>query len=1037
MMQCPTCGAPLAESGRFCPACGTPVSSAQHGGETRKVVTVVFCDLVGSTALSGRLDPETLRTVTLRYFDLMRQRIEAHGGTVEKFIGDAVMAVFGVPVMHEDDARRAATAALDMLRSLDAYNAELDRTLGVRLDVRIGVNTGEVVATADASMRQALVSGEVVNVAARLEQNAPAGTVLVGAATREAAGGTLDLRPTGPLSLKGKDGPVTAYRLLGVGPDDPRLVRRFDVPFVGRDRELAWLRRIGAEVAGGAGARLMLVCGEAGLGKTRLVSEWQSADGRPAVHFGSGRCRPHRDQGTLAPLADALQQILEDPVARASMLRDESAAPALQALLSGLFQDGMPTASVADTCVAVAAVVGGLAAHRPVVVCVDDCHWADPVLLDVLDWLCGALTASAVLVVCLARPEMLEWWPRWAEDRPGLERLVLRPLAAEQTAVLAAHLVEVGMHAATGPVLERAEGNPFLLEQLLAVLREDTPRDRLPLTVHALLAARVDALPAAERAVLDHAAVIGRDFDEETLAHLAEPDPDGPPGGGVRVAVRALARRRLVEPVRRPGAAGTGYRFSSLLIHEVTYQGMPKRVRAQVHQRLSGILHARGAGPAVTGGHLERAYGYRVDLGLRDEETERVRQDAARSLAEAGRTALARADLSWSANLLERANGLSRPGEPVWTRAAQALAEAYLATGRGTEGGELLRRVLAAARQAGDAPAAAHARLYLAVLDPGPAMAEPARVARESVRVFRHAGDDLGLARAYLRIAQEQQFLGRHAAAEELLEVSLRHCERAAAEPERAMALGALGISLWLGPVPAGTGAGRGTALLAGDGGSRGVVRLALNCPLAVLFALQRRTAEAAGCLAVAEELAGDLGYVEAAAFVPIFAAQVQSLAGRLDDAERLLRQAIAACRRMNDTALLPGASRDLARVLLRMEKVAEVAAFAPLPRNDRAPSDAADGYGIRARLAAVHGRSGPALRLAERAVAQARRTDSPVVRAVADLDLAETCRLLDLPDRAVPAADRAREAFQGKGHLVGVDWTAGFGPARGRDEGW
>ncbi len=524
-MQCTGCDAALPGGARFCPACGTASPPGEHAraapAETRKVVTVVFCDLVGSTALSGRLDPEILRHVTLRYFTLMRQRIEEYGGTVEKFIGDAVMAVFGVPVLHEDDARRAAAAALGMLDALDGYNQELAATYGVRLDVRIGVNTGEVVATTDASVRQALVSGEVVNVAARLEQHAPAGAVLIGAATQEAAGGSVVVEPTGPLRLKGTDGETIAYRLLAVRPDDPELVRRFDVPFIGREAELAALRGIADRVTREAAARVALISGEAGIGKTRLVRRWLGGPGGPDARHGAGRCHPFRHRGSLSPLADALRQLLDRPAVRRAVTSSPEAAPALPVLDHGLLADGMPAPSLGDACAAVVRVLRAAARDGTPVLVLDDCQWADAALPDVVDRIAAALSDSPVLFVCAGRPELLE--KRWGGPGESPDRVVVPPLAPHQSTLLAARL---GASAPVDPgaaarAVERAEGNPFVLEQLLAVIAENGAGARLPLTVHALLTARIDALPRAARGTLDRAAVVGRDFDAATLAELA------------------------------------------------------------------------------------------------------------------------------------------------------------------------------------------------------------------------------------------------------------------------------------------------------------------------------------------------------------------------------------------------------------------------------------------------------------------------------------------------------------------------------------
>lgn len=448
-MKCPRCPEPPPDGAAFCPGCGTACVAAAGSAtaEERRVVTVVFCDLVGSTALSGRLDPETLRTVTLRYFALMRARIEEHGGTVEKFIGDAVMAVFGVPVRHEDDAHRALSAARGMITGLDGLNAELEREHGVRLAVRIGVNTGEVVVSVDPAARQALVSGEVVNIGARLEQHAGPGEILIGPATLRAAGPSAVTESAGALSLKGVDAPVPARRLVGLHEDDPERVRRFDTPFIGREQELAELRLLLRKLAVDPRSHLVTVYGEAGLGKTRLLREWL----RDCPAYGEGRCRPYGETGTLAPLAEAVRQVLaavgEDAGLAGLPVHERiEAEQALRLLRSGLLADGTPSPSADDTLMALACLLDGLSRERPVVLVLDDCHWASAPLLDMAERLLDELDRSAVAVVCAARPELLEAHPGWGSGRMRSASLMLTPLTREEAALLAGELIEVAAH---------------------------------------------------------------------------------------------------------------------------------------------------------------------------------------------------------------------------------------------------------------------------------------------------------------------------------------------------------------------------------------------------------------------------------------------------------------------------------------------------------------------------------------------------------------------------------------------------------------
>ncbi|MFJ3231115.1 adenylate/guanylate cyclase domain-containing protein [Streptomyces sp. NPDC086787] len=1008
-MTCSACACALPSGARFCPSCGAPCASAATEAtdgartESRKVVTVLFCDLVGSTALSGDLDPETLRSVTLRYFELMRGQIESHGGTVEKFIGDAVMAVFGVPLVREDDARRALAAALAMTAALDSLNAELDTTLGVRLNVRIGINTGQVVSGSDASARQALVSGETVNVAARLEQNAGPGRILIGPYTLRSAGPAVRVEPVGPLSLKGKSEPVQAYRLLGLGEDDPEAWRRFDVPFVGRSAELASLDAALAEISDGRGARRVLVHGEPGMGKTRLLREWLGAG---AFRSGVGRCRLYGGRGSLGPLGDAVAALTEAAPPAPGV------TDALRVLSAGLLLDGTPSPSLDDTCAALVRLLTALSVSGPVVLAVDDCQWAGPLLLDVLERLVRELGQAAVLLVCAARPELLESRPGTAE---GLVRaLPLGGLSHEESAALAAGLADVSAHgsAAPGRLLERAGGNPLHLEHLVAAAAEAGSRDELPPTVQALLGARIDALEPHDRAVLDQASVLGREFAASELADLC-----GSPAG-VRAALPRLGRRLLVEP-----GGEMSFRFSSGLVQEVTYTCMSKRARAEGHERAAELPSVRAAGQAAVGVHLERALGYRVELGRLDDRTEALRGRAAEALGRAGAQALARSDLHRAEDLLTRAVALYRTGQPGRPGAVRRLGEARSALGRADEGRGLLREVRASSA---DPVEAAHARLALAVLGDGEDES-PAAAAEVVLPVFESARDELGQARACLRLAQRDQALGRHEDADRRLTRTLSHAVRADGEPERAAALGAIGVSLWRGPVPTAEARTRCRALLDEHGGGRRTVRLTLNCPLAVLLALQERWSDARECLAEAAQVAGELGYAETEVVLPLFGAMVEAPAGQRAKALALLDSAAAAARRLGAAALLDSVGLEAARLHLDGGDVSAAAdALGRIRRGgDRTHAEAAEFDGLSGRVAAARGSRAAALRLAARAVRTAARTDSPVVRALARLDQAHALRVLGLAGPAAEAARAAGAVFTAKGHLPGVRWAA------------
>ncbi|MFC8761622.1 adenylate/guanylate cyclase domain-containing protein [Streptomyces sp. NPDC057193] len=1158
-MPCASCRSPLPPGARFCPSCGSPstpgpVMATPTG---RKVVTVLFCDLVGSTALSGALDAETLRSVTLRWFDLMRQRIEEQGGTVEKFIGDAVMAVFGVPAVREDDARRALAAALAMREALAGLNARLEEAVGVRLEMRIGVNTGQVV-TGSATLRQAMVSGEAVNVAARLEQNAAAGEILIGPDTLAAAGPGVRTVETGPLLLKGKSDRVPAHLLLGVDEEEgPEALRRFDLGFVGRSREIGLLDEALAQVVRTRRAGRLVVGGEAGQGKTRLVREWihratsargatgaaltatiqtaQTALTAPTVaavtvtppreavlttpaagpRHGVGRCRARGEQPSLGPLADAVADLLKTGGRPAP-------SPELDLLDGGLLLDGTPNPSPADTCAALAKVLAELSATEPVVLVIDDCHWAAQPLFDALQRLLRALTDAAVLIVLLTRPQLFDARPELAADA-----VPLGGLSDAEAQLLAAELTGGAANGEPlGPgVLARVGGNPLHLEQLL-LAGDQVDADSVPLQLQALIGARIDALDPPEHRALGVASVLGGDFTADELTALAGHPAETWTGPELLSTIHRLVRHRLIRP------HGEAFRFAGGLIQEVVYASQSKMDRADRHERAARLDSVRARGGAAVGAHLEHAHRYRVELGAQDPHTDGLRRRAADALAEAGRLALAHADPVWAADLLARAAARYAAGEPGSTTTRRRLGQTLLDLGRGTEGRALLEEVLAeytppaasAADAAGDVPTdaasatgpavgtfattsavdghphaaadahsahapdaagdvptdatstpdpadaapatvpthvpavgasattapdvgriaapalpavgevvaeavveAAHARLALASAGPSAGHGEsPAEAASATLPVFAAAGDDLGQARACLRLAQRAQEQGRHGEAERLLGRALGHAVRADAEPERAAALGATGVSLWRGPQPVADAVARCRELLADQGAGRRAVRLTLNCPLAVLLALDDDREGALACLAEAEQLAKRLGYAEADAFLPIFTATVADLAGRPGEALQSLERAAASARDLGATGLLRGALLDAARIRLDLgdwRAAHTVLAELEEPRAEpaRPRAESADLDGLRARIAAARGQSTTATRLAARALATARRTDSPLVQGLAALDLARTALALDRPADGAEAAARARAYFAAKGHLPAV----------------
>jgi class 3 adenylate cyclase len=559
--------------------------------EVRKTVSVVFSDVAGSTALAEQLDPESLRRAMTRYFEVARRVHERHGGVVEKFIGDAVMAVFGIPHAHEDDALRAVRAAWELRRAMAALNRELERELEVVLPVRTGVNTGLVLA-GDEHAGHAFVGGDTVNVAARLERAAGAGEVLLGEATYRLVADAVRVDPVGPFVPRGRSAPVAAYRLLEVTPGAAGLSRRLDTPLVGRTVELAVLDRALDQAIARRACELLTVAGDPGVGKSRLLRAFAERAGKRALVLYGG-CPPH-GQATIG-------QVVGQLLARATAL-----APAGD----GLAAD--PPAAFRE----VRRLLEELARTRPVVVVLDDLHSAEPALLDLVEYL-HAFAGGAALLVAATRRQLLDRRPRWTAG----STLFLEPLPAADAAELAASLCRPrGLDPGTRErIAAWAEGNPLFIEELLRSLErglgeaeaglappvqvEELP---LPPAVEALVGAELDRLPPDERTVLELASVVGRLFDWASVAALA-PTELRPRVGTVLLA---LARRNLIRVADR-ALGEDAFSFRHGLLRDAAYRAIPKRARAVLH-----VSVAQRLGEAAGGGGFEEDEAVGRHLGL-------------------------------------------------------------------------------------------------------------------------------------------------------------------------------------------------------------------------------------------------------------------------------------------------------------------------------------------------------------------------------------------------------------------------------------
>jgi class 3 adenylate cyclase/tetratricopeptide (TPR) repeat protein len=660
VLVCASCGRDNPLDASFCNSCGAALATAAAGREVRKTVTVVFCDVTGSTALGESTDPEALRALLARYFDRMKAIVESHGGTVEKFIGDAVMAVFGVPAVHEDDALRACRAALEMREAFPELGIE----------GRIGVNTGEVVAGTE----ERLATGDAVNLAARLEQAAAPGEVLIGQATLALVRDAVIVEPTELLELKGKAEPVPAFRLQAV-PGPPE--RSHESRFVGREHELAALLEAWERARRRASCELITVVGEAGVGKSRLVSE---ALDRIEARVVRGRCLPYGEGITYWPVVEVVKQLDALPA-------DEDAAATMRSLL-GESERSTSADEIAWSFRKL------LEEQAPLIVSFDDLQWGEETFLDMVESL-GLLSAGApLLLLCMARPELLERRASW----PGPLRL--EPLAPDEAEALIGDSLPQNVRAR---IADRAGGNPLFITEMLA-LATDGGEVEVPPTLRALLAARLDQLEEPERRVLERGAVEGEVFHRGVVQALAPDDPEMLP----RLA--ALVRHELIRPERPLFPGEDGFRFRHLLIRDAAYEALPKAVRADLHRRLAHWLENKRTLvelDELVGYHLEQAARYEAELGRPDEA---LALRAGDRLLAAGRRSLGRGDERAAAVLLERALTMTRPLQPdvhaeldlaqaLWHDPERAAAVCEVAAVRadetGDETGEALARAMA------------------------------------------------------------------------------------------------------------------------------------------------------------------------------------------------------------------------------------------------------------------------------------------------------------------------------------------------------
>ena len=1049
MKVCPQCGEENPDRFRLCGFCGTPFAAAEAPQEVRKTVTVVFTDLVGSTSLGESLDSESLRGLLTLYFERMQEVLEAHGAAVEKFIGDAVMAVFGLPKLREDDAVRAVRAALGMQEALAELNVELERGWGVVLANRTGVNTGEVVA-GDVTADQRLVTGDAVNVAARLEQAAGAGEILLGELTYRLVRRAVEVEPVAPLTLKGKGEPVPAYRLLSVrdgsepAPDEG--------PLVGRERELDALLAAFREAVSGSECRLATVFGTPGMGKSRLVRELVRSVGAQATVV-RGRCLSHGRGVTFWPVVEIVRHaagILEDDlpeVARAKItaLAGDDAVAERVAAAVGLSTDEFP---VEEAFWGVRKLFEAMAGPGPLVVVVEDVHWAETTLLDLLEHVLRS-AGRPILLVCLARHELLDLRPDW-EALPRSTSVALHPLSPDDAAQVVENTLgdaELDPEVRTR-IVDAAEGNPLFAEQMLSMMLDEgvlrSEGDRwvaaadladvsVPPTIQALLSARLDLLGPEERAVIEGASVAGLVFPHEALRELVSPEI----AEKTDAVLDSLARKHLVR-ADMPAAGGDARsRFAHVLIRDAAYKGMLKRTRATLHERFVAwadrVNSDRERGvefEEILGYHLEQAHRNLAELGPLDDHGRALGHRAADRLSSAGRRAFARGDMPAAANLLRRAVMLLPEGAAERIALLPDLGEALMDVGE-FPWAELFLEEAIASGDSSSEDGLVSARGELLLLRVRGQAGTPERwserlvpAAARAISRFEERGDDAGLATAWRLLAWAHGTSLRYGRAAEAAERAIEHARLAGDARQRRRAASQYAVAALHGPTPVVEAIRHCEGIVAEAGGDRRTEGLVRSL-LAYLYGMRGDFAEARREYVGARTMLEDLGRSVVAASTSLASCGVEMLAGDPPAAENELRRDYAELTRLGEKYFLSTVAGELARVLYAQGRYEDAEAMSREAEELADDDDIASQTlwrSVRAKIYARRGKREEALRLAWEAVELIGRTDALVTKAETLVGLAEVLRLAEREHEAETALEEAVALFELKGNVAAAE---------------
>ena len=1012
--------------------------------EIRKTVTVLFVGVLEDQAEDGGFDAELRRRVVSHSLAGVRKVLERHGASVEEYPGDVLMAVFGVPLLHEDDALRAVRSAVELRQALPSLAGEIAPELGARLGARVGAATGEVIA--DRGPGGYLpAGGQTVNAAKRLEELADRGEILVDRATLRLIRESVTVEAA-PLDGAGAEG-AAAFRLGELRSERTR-GHGLSSPLVGRDRQLDALSATFDAAVRDRGCHLVTVLGAAGAGKSRLVEEFTDTLGEEAAVL-RGRCLPYGESITYWPLSEVVRDLAGDVsgapsdrvrAALTAALRDDPKADLIADILAeaiGLGGPGYPTEKIFW---AARRLFEVLAQERPLVVVLDDLQWAEPTFLDLVGHVADLSRGAPLVLMCMARPELLDGCPGWGGGKLNAASILLEPLPPEESRELVENLVAALTPDASARIGAACEGNPLFAEELLAMLMDDglLRRERgrwalsevkgalpVPPTIQALLGARLDRLPEAERALITRISVEGNVFHREAMLELA-------PAAlvdDVDRSLTALVRRDMIRPDRSSFADDEAFRFRHILLQDAAYRSLPKETRARLHERfadwLEGVAGERvHEFEEILGYHLEQAFRFLAELGEPGDSTGALASRASEWLESAGHRALRRSDRPAAVRLLERAVAMASDDTPRRAALLPELGAALIEAGRLADAETTLADAITAAQHTADERATARAlvqeqvlRLHLGESED---TAEASAVVERVIPVFEAAGDEQGLCSALRLRAWHYWIKARAEAAESAWEEAAEHARRGGFEHERIDILGWIASSMMFGPTPVPTAIDRCDAIRDEVGDNLLAVASVLE-PLAGLHAMEGRFDEARALLATSDSAFEELGLSLNSA-VSHHTAMVEMLAGDPAAAERCLRKGFAALEEMGDRALLSTTAAFLGEALLAQDREDEAEHVARLSAELAVEDDfmtQALWRVVRAAILARRGELADAERIAREAVVLAERTDFLNHKAETLVVLGTVLRQRERSEAAREALGEALSLYERKGNEV------------------